>query len=116
MLWYKQLKNIAGLEKIVTIKQNALDDATKGKCLTISKSQNIQTLSGNSVSQTWFTIKSVDCTKPHQTICKLENIEENVVSHEPPPQFPCISTSDSRRKREVKGWPNSEGTLIRVTS
>ena len=94
---------------VLNIKDDAIEMAVKGQCLTISKNQNINTSKGKPISESWFTMKSEECTESRLTVCKLEK-DKHDVTHDPPPQFPCISKSDRREKRELRAKRGGSST------
>ena len=100
-LWYENLNWILNKGTVLNIKDNAIENAAEGKCLTITRNQDIDTSNDKSIAESWFTMQSEECTETHLAVCKLEQ-DRDIVTHDPPPQFPCLSKSGRRKKRELK--------------
>ena len=100
-LWYENLDWIVNKGTVLNIQEHAIENAAKGKCLTMTMNKDIDTSNEKTTPGIRFTMKSVECAESHLAVCKLEQDRE-FVSPDPPPQFPCISKSDRRKKRESK--------------
>ena len=111
--WYESWHKTPGYENVLDVKKDAIDNAdTVGQCLTLSKGHHRFT-NIDTQQQPLFTLDSENCNKQRHTICKIEHAQE-INNQGVPPQFPCISNSHRRRKRQIELKINGFGRLANL--
>ena len=100
-MWYNKLNGIPNIDQILKNKGKAETVAVGDECLTIIRNQDVSTSKPMVTNPTLFELKSEECEQRRLAVCKLKN-SNDIFANDAPPQFPCITKTDRRKKRQTK--------------
>ena len=101
-MWLGRLPRtkIENIEELVTNMEGVSNMQNSGQCLTLIRNGDDKTYTTETSGNTnLISLRSGLCNEEHLALCKINNVNENVLIN-PPPKFPCM-LKNNRRKRSV---------------